>query len=148
MPIIYIFCYIININVINSYLQFNNDQNDDTTDLVGEFTLEDTYDHLNQIHRELSQQMEDLINITANNDVQTLSTATTPENIRDKQQILVQNLLDNVCLYGYDTSDKPIPHTEDVFKLASWEFQQELTNLAKMHDRLQQNISITKNNIS
>ncbi|XP_034952477.1 uncharacterized protein [Chelonus insularis] len=123
-----------------------NTTNRSSENVIGEFTLEDTYDHLKEVQQELHEQMDELLNICTNNQVETLTADSTPKDVQLKQSRMLQSLLNNPC--DYDHKSQPIAHTKDSYALTVWELEQEVARMEDVVKDLSESLNKSKNNIT
>ncbi|XP_015118940.1 uncharacterized protein LOC107042415 [Diachasma alloeum] len=81
---------------------------------LGEFSLEDTHDHLKEVQKDLHWLLDQLMNLALNNDVGMLISPMTPEIIESKQCQFFESLMKNIS--DLDVRAEPMNDTNDLYE--------------------------------
>ncbi|XP_011495525.1 PREDICTED: uncharacterized protein LOC105360331 [Ceratosolen solmsi marchali] len=111
-----------------------------------EFTLEDTYEHLKDIKKERELEIQQLMNIIKNNEIRTLDSNITPEEIRYKRAKYVQSLDKYVKLE--QPRDLPIVNTADFYTSVLKDLEDEVTTSEELNEAADEEIKELESDIN
>lgn len=104
-----------------------------------EYTLEDAFETLRDKKIEQEKKMEDLINKISNNEVFTLKSLSSLEDVKMKQKRLCQSLLKEI--QQIEPEDYPILRTSDLRVEIMAEMEEEIRNMQELLNSLKQKLS-------
>lgn len=110
-----------------------------------EYTLEDALDMLNDKKVQKENYIEDLINNLSNNEISSLKSTSSLEEIKVKQEKLQQILLKEVR--QVQPENYPIPFTSDLRVEAITKAKEEVFNFQELLSNLEKNLSDIQENI-
>ncbi|XP_011305344.1 uncharacterized protein [Fopius arisanus] len=118
----------------------------DPGDILGEFSLEDTYDHLQEVHKELQCLLEQLMNVASNNNVGILLSSTTPESIESKQCVFLRSLIKNSS--DLNIKAEPMNNTSDLYEQLIQELYDEIKRAESLETTFKEDVRTIKNEIN
>ena len=110
-----------------------------------EFSLDETLDHLKDIQKEKKTEIDELTDIIRNNAVRTLNQSVSFEDIlKKKQQVLqsLEKLVLNEC-----PQNLPIQKTADFYTSAIQGLEDEVLNMTKLLEQMQNELSTLKSDV-
>ncbi|CAL1679382.1 unnamed protein product [Lasius platythorax] len=111
-----------------------------------EYTLEDALETLKDKKIEQGKSIEDLINKISNNEVFSLKSSSSLEDIKMKQEKLCQSLLKEI--QQVEPEDYPIPRTSDLRVEVMTEMEREISDMQELHNNLKQKLSDIQEDIA
>ncbi|KMQ87550.1 hypothetical protein RF55_13132 [Lasius niger] len=111
-----------------------------------EYTLEDALETLKDKKIEQGKSIEDLINKISNNEVFSLKSSSSLEDIKMKQEKLCQSLLKEI--QQVEPEDYPIPRTSDLRVEVMTEMEREISDMQELHNSLKQKLSDIQEDIA
>lgn len=113
---------------------------------LGPFSLEDTYDELKEMAKNLREELNQLIKEVTNNKVETFTLTITPEEIDVKKCRYLQALIENID--GYDIDIQPTPGTPDMYDKTIADLQKDVKNAGQLLENQAAEMAELKNNIA
>lgn len=111
-----------------------------------EYTLEDALETLKDRKIEQGKSIEDLINKISNNEVFSLKSSSSLEDIKMKQEKLCQSLLKEI--QQVEPEDYPIPRTSDLRVEVMTEMEREISDMQELYSSLKQKLSDIQEDIA
>ncbi|XP_044002769.1 uncharacterized protein LOC122848629 [Aphidius gifuensis] len=113
---------------------------------LGPFSLEDTYDELKEMEKNLREELNQLIKEVTNNKVETFTSTITPEEIDVKKRRYLQALIENIN--GYDIDIQPTPGTPDMYEKTIADLHQDVKNAEQLLENQAAEMAELKSNIA
>ncbi|XP_011633678.1 uncharacterized protein LOC105424891 [Pogonomyrmex barbatus] len=110
-----------------------------------EYTLEDAFDTLKDKKAEQKKNIEDLINKISNNEVFSLKSTSSLEDVKKKQNKFYESLKKEI--QQVEPEDYPILRTSDIRVEVITEMEAEIHNMQELLSNLQQKLSDIQNDI-
>ncbi|KAL6261221.1 hypothetical protein P5V15_008746 [Pogonomyrmex californicus] len=110
-----------------------------------EYTLEDAFDTLKDKKIEQKKNIEDLINKISNNEVFSLKSTSSLEDVKKKQNKFYESLKKEI--QQVEPEDYPILRTSDIHVEVITEMEAEIHNMQELLSNLQQKLSDIQNDI-
>lgn len=105
-----------------------------------EYTLEDAFETLKDKETRRVKDIEDLTNVISNNEVYTLKTSSSSEEVKIKQNRLRQKLLQEIEQVEVP-EDYPVPRTSDLRVEVITEMEDEIRDMEKLLGSLEHKLS-------
>lgn len=104
-----------------------------------EYTLQDVLDALQEIKETQERKVEDLTNIISNNVIHAIKTSSSAEDIRIKNEMLLQRLIKEVK--QIQPENYPIPRTSDLHTEVFREMEDEIQDMQEMLKKLEKRLN-------
>lgn len=111
-----------------------------------EYTLDDAYETLKDKRAELEKHIEELIHKISNNEVLTISSSSSGEDVRLRQDQLEQNLLKEI--QQMQPENYPIPRTSDLRTEVMKGMEEEIHSMQRLLFSLEERLSDVQENIT
>ncbi|XP_020285696.1 uncharacterized protein LOC109855641 isoform X2 [Pseudomyrmex gracilis] len=111
-----------------------------------EYTLNDAYETLKDKRAELEKDLEELIHKISNNEVLTINSSSSGDDVRLRQDQLEQNLLKEI--QQMQPENYPIPRTSDLRTEVMKEIEEEIHNMQGLYVSLEERLSDVQENIT
>lgn len=111
-----------------------------------EYTLEDAFESLVERKKEQEKNIEDLINKLSNNEIFTIKSSTSLDDMRIKQNKLHESLRKEI--QQVEPKDYPILRTSDLHAEVIIELEAEIHDMQKLLNNLQQKLSDIQEDIA
>ncbi|XP_063988132.1 uncharacterized protein LOC135168140 isoform X2 [Diachasmimorpha longicaudata] len=111
----------------------------DAVACLGEFSLENAYDHLTDVQKDLHSVVEQLMNVASNNDIGILTSSVTPEIIQSKQCQFFESLIKH--MNNLDIRAEPINGTSDLYEQTIQELENGVRKMKVLETTVKEEIN-------